>query len=134
MNIQEVIAAHMAWKDRLQKAIDAKAAGQPCPEAPAGLNPHTIVLDNQCILGKWIYNEGLKYARTALYFEVKKKHKEFHLHAGQIAQCVCDCEYAQAQELLTHGKYAETSTTIVNSLEKLGKMVDLWENKEKKVA
>lgn len=130
MKIKEVIAAHLAWKERLQHAIDVKVSGGGCIDAFAGHTPASIACDDKCVLGQWIYGEGKKYARTSLFFKVKQLHKEFHLHAGEIAQCVCDQQYDHAEELLKVGKYAETSAKIIGTLESLGNMVELWDGKD----
>ena len=65
------IEAHVRWKVRLEQYIDGTSTEK--------LDPNIVGMDNQCLLGKWIYGAGgQKYGSTPLFQEIKEIHTEFH--------------------------------------------------------
>jgi hypothetical protein len=54
MNFDEAIAAHGLWKQKLADYL-AKHDGS--------LKHDDISRDNKCVLGQWIYGDGLKYSK-----------------------------------------------------------------------
>ena len=65
--IEKAIAAHGAWKERLEGAIETGKIDIPV---------ETIKVDNQCEFGKWLYGEGAAVAadHADRYAKVKELH------------------------------------------------------------
>ena len=78
MNVDwlNIITAHVAWKQRLQKFLDGTSTET--------LDPAAIAVDNRCELGKWIYSVGMSFQHTASYSTVKDLHASFHKVAANI--------------------------------------------------
>ena len=95
--IDNGIAAHGAWKDRLKTAVDTGKL-----EIPVA----TISADNQCAFGKWLYGSTLSGVDKASpqYAEIKQLHADFHKVAGRIAQLATSGKKTEAQQMLDFGK------------------------------
>jgi len=77
LNLKDVLAAHIAWNDRLIDYLKGTSKEV--------LDVHQIAPDNLCILGKWIYGAGSKqFGASQEFIDLRQTHKEFHLTAGQV--------------------------------------------------
>ncbi|MCV5245159.1 CZB domain-containing protein, partial [Escherichia coli] len=75
-----VINAHLQWRKRLEDCIEGTSQEK--------LDGGVIMLDDQCVLGKWIYG---KAARSTLslhpeFGELREAHRLFHLYASRVVQ------------------------------------------------
>jgi hypothetical protein len=73
--IQSAIEAHAEWKLRLNNAIET------------GRSSHTVATacqDNQCALGRWLYDLDAVTKATSRWACVRSTHAEFHREAASI--------------------------------------------------
>ncbi|MDJ0863792.1 MAG: CZB domain-containing protein [Gammaproteobacteria bacterium] len=112
LDFKGAIDAHMKWKGRLNRYC----AGTSSEALDAGV----VAQDDQCVLGKWIYGEGLaSYGGEQLFKELKAVHARFHASAGQIVAEVDKGNPALAQDLLNKGDYPKLSRDITHLLAQL---------------
>ena len=77
LNLKQALEAHQAWRAKLQKVLDG--------ESNEKFDVEYVSADNQCFLGKWIYNEAKTlYGKLPEYEFVRKAHAEFHVCAGEV--------------------------------------------------
>lgn len=77
LNLKQALEAHQAWRAKLQKVLDG--------ESNEKFDMEYVSADNQCFLGKWIYNEAKTlYSKLPEYEFVRKAHAEFHVCAGEV--------------------------------------------------
>ena len=77
LNLQQALEAHQAWRAKLQKVLDG--------ETNEKFDAEYVSADNQCALGKWIYNEAKTlYNKLPEYEFIRKAHAEFHVCAGEV--------------------------------------------------
>ena len=77
MNFEQGVAEHLAWKDRLFEFL-ARPDGR--------LNPSEVSSDQNCVLGKWIYGEGSKYADDPEFATLRTEHAHFHKVVANIVR------------------------------------------------
>lgn len=77
MDFEQGVTEHLAWKDRLFEFL-ARPDGR--------LNPSEVSSDQNCILGKWIYNEGSKYADCPEFATLRAEHAHFHKVVANIVR------------------------------------------------
>jgi len=105
-NADQMILAHSRWKTRLKAAIEKK---EPIESRLAGR-------DDQCELGKWLANEGKKYAHLSEYVTLKRLHAKFH---STIPEVVAQARIspAHALELLSSsGAFGRASADCINAI------------------
>jgi hypothetical protein len=76
--VQKALVAHGAWKVRLAHAIDASSCE---------FSPDFVRQDNQCTLGKWLYEAigpGLRHGNH--YEKARKLHAGFHIAAAGVLE------------------------------------------------
>lgn len=106
------IEAHRKWKERLLAYVEGTSTEK--------LDATTICRDDQCALGKWIYNDGLKAAgNLPAFHQVKAKHAEFHISAAQVVEAVIKGDSAGATTMLHEGGFAKSSRDVQSLLSKL---------------
>lgn len=77
LSLYESIAAHTAWKKRLQSTLDGTST--------ENIEVGTAAQDTLCVLGKWLYGSGKSlYSHLPEYEILCKAHAEFHLCAGEV--------------------------------------------------
>ncbi|MCS7068960.1 MAG: CZB domain-containing protein [Meiothermus sp.] len=109
LDVQAVLEAHLAWRKRLEDAIEGRSNEE--------LDLSVIVRDDQCQLGRWIYLEAAK-TTLALHPEfarLREAHRQFHLVAARVVQTFRLHGFGAAQGLLT-GEFDQRSKEIVQSL------------------
>ena len=102
--IEKAIAAHAAWKQRLEGAIETGKIDIPVA---------TIKVDNECAFGKWLYGDGASAAAkyAARYGKVKDLHAQFHATAGQVAELAIAGKKSEASQVMNAG-YQVASTAL----------------------
>jgi len=77
--------------------------------------------DNECELGKWLYEEGkIKYGKLGAYTELISSHAAFHKVAGKVVQAINAKDYKHAEHLLSQdGEYATASHLVHSAILKI---------------
>ena len=77
LNFKTAVDAHMKWKVRLESYISGTSTEQ--------LKVEVVSRDDQCPLGKWIYDQGgEKFGYSETFFDMKVHHAMFHRCAGKV--------------------------------------------------
>jgi hypothetical protein len=77
LNFKTAVDAHMKWKVRLESYIGGTSTEQ--------LKVEVVSRDDQCPLGKWIYDKGgEKFGFSETFHDVKAHHAHFHRCAGSV--------------------------------------------------
>ncbi len=77
LNLKEVLDAHEAWKDKLEKELSG-VSDEP-------IDADIIASDCQCILGKWLHGKGKKdYSKLPEYKPALNAHADFHKAAADV--------------------------------------------------
>lgn len=114
LSLNDIIKSHMQWKERLTDYLDGRSS-----EALEGA---AIRKDSECVLGKWIYQEGkAQYGNTPEWHNLHKTHASFHSCAG----CVVDDHnhgHDDAAKERLAGEFATLSSQIRMDLALLYRM------------
>lgn len=112
IDFMAAIEAHVRWKVRLENYIDGTTTEK--------LDPTIVGMDNQCVLGKWIYGAGgEKYGTNPLFQEIREIHAAFHKCSAGI-MCQADAgDRAGAIEALHRGDHFKHSQRIKAKLARL---------------
>ena len=114
VDVDVYIDAHRQWKVKLRDAIEAR---QPVDAA-------TLVRDDCCALGKWIYGDGQRLAGRETFTELIARHKHFHQVAGGVAEKINQRQYREAEEALAPGTPFSQATSevvlVLSSAKRLG--------------
>jgi hypothetical protein len=105
LNFKTAVDAHMKWKVRLESYIGGTSTEQ--------LNVEVVCRDDQCPLGKWIYDKGgEKFGFSETFFDMKAHHTLFHRCAGSVLAAAQAGETDQARKLLHSGDYVKASERV----------------------
>lgn len=105
LNFKTAIDAHMKWKVRLESYINGSS--------DEDLKVEVICRDDQCPLGKWIYDKGgEQFGYSETFFDVKVHHAHFHRCAGAVLETAQKGEREAALKLLRGGDYVKTSERV----------------------
>lgn len=104
------IEAHIKWKIRLQKYLEGTSEEK--------LDPEVICRDNECVLGKWIYGDGIKYSTMPAYQNLKQTHALFHHCASQVVRKTDEGQANEAKQILSN-EYSGLSRDITRMLVKM---------------
>lgn len=105
LNFKTAVDAHMKWKVRLESYI----AGTSTEE----LKVDVVCRDDQCPLGKWIYDKGgEKFGFSETFFDMKAHHALFHRSAGAVLATAQAGDKAAATKLLHGGDYVKASERV----------------------
>ncbi|MCF8152200.1 MAG: CZB domain-containing protein [Burkholderiaceae bacterium] len=105
LNFKTAIDAHMKWKVRLESYINGTSTED--------LKVEVICRDDQCPLGKWIYDTGgEQFGYSETFSEVKAHHAHFHRCAGAVLETAQRGETDAALKLLRGGDYVKTSERV----------------------
>jgi len=111
LNLQEVLGAHMAWKQKLNSTLNGTSSER--------YEVSTISQDNLCVLGKWLYGPGKKlYSKLPEYEALRKIHADFHICAGEVLIEHEKGNMQKAKEIL-NGKFRDASNHIQLDLVRL---------------
>jgi hypothetical protein len=109
LDVQAVINAHLAWRKRLEDCI----LGHSNEELDIG----TIMQDNQCLLGQWLYGQGAR-STLALHPEfaaLRESHRMFHLYAARVVQTL-RMRGVEAAQVMLETDFDRLSKDIVFNL------------------
>jgi hypothetical protein len=105
LNFKTAVDAHMKWKVRLESYIGGTSTEQ--------LQVEVVSRDDQCPLGKWIYDKGgEKFGFSETFLDVKAHHAHFHRSAGAVLAAAQAGETATALKLLRGGDYVKSSERV----------------------
>ncbi len=77
-------------------------------------------MDNKCPLGKWIYGEGVQFAKTPEYAQLKSDHARFHKAVAEvISRANAGKSVAEEIDLGAKSEFASASSAVVLSIMKL---------------
>ncbi len=105
LNFKTAVDAHMKWKVRLESYIAGTSEEQ--------LKVDVVSRDDQCPLGKWIYDKGgEKFGFSETFLDVKAHHAHFHRCAGSVLAAAQAGETVAALKLLRGGDYVKSSERV----------------------
>jgi hypothetical protein len=105
LNFKTAVDAHMKWKVRLESYINGTSTEQ--------LTVEVISRDDQCPLGKWIYDRGgEKFGYSETFFDMKAHHAHFHRCAGDVLAAAQAGDTVKATRLLQGGDYIKASERV----------------------
>ena len=107
LRIAEAIAAHMAWVDSLNQALEKR-------ETPDEL--HLAGYDDMCTFGKWLYSLDDAVKITPPYRRVKDLHYRFHQEAAHLVEQALNGDFTAAR-LLAYGEFGKTSEELIKTME-----------------
>lgn len=90
--LETAIEAHHAWCEKLELTLRGKN--------PDEYDPAIVGADHLCVLGKWLYGEGMALDQLEEYSTLLDAHKRFHECAGNILTLHKEGRFAQAISLL----------------------------------
>jgi hypothetical protein len=93
LDFQAAIRAHHEWKLRLDDLLQGSTR--------EALDPVTACRDDLCELGQWIYGAGRRvFGHLPLFEDLRVRHADFHLVAGEVVHGVHTGRDAHARQLL----------------------------------
>lgn len=112
LNFKTAVDAHMKWKVRLETYISGTSTEQ--------LKVEVVSRDDQCPLGKWIYDQGgEKFGYSETFFDMKAHHANFHRCAGAVLAAAQAGDTTAATKLLQGGDYVKASERVKMLLARL---------------
>lgn len=117
-DFKAAISAHVDWKMKLSRYLH---------NPDGSLDHKKVCMDNACMLGKWLYNEGAEYKRTEhqTYEALRQSHAEFHKTAGQIISLINNRQKPEAEKLLAvGGPYMQVSESTIQLIQQLQNAVE----------
>jgi Arc/MetJ-type ribon-helix-helix transcriptional regulator len=112
LNFKTAVDAHMKWKVRLETYIAGTSSEQ--------LKVEVVSRDDQCPLGKWIYDKGgEKFGYSETFFDMKVHHAMFHRCAGKVLSTAQAGDKDAATRLLNTGEYVKASERVKMLLARL---------------
>lgn len=76
MDVRPPLRAHAEWLAQLREYV--YGAGTP--------DLHALVRDDQCELGRWIYNDAVRFRHLPEYEAARQAHAYFHAEAAQVVR------------------------------------------------
>lgn len=115
IDVMAAINAHVRWKVRLEDYLYGTSEEK--------LDPNVICLDNQCVLGKWIYGPAKEFfMEDEGYKTLREDHAKFHLIAATVVTKI-DANDKSSAEALLKGEYGAASRKVVKDLTEMGKQL-----------
>ena len=105
LDFKTAIDAHMKWKIRLESYIRGSS--------DEALSVEVVCRDDQCPLGKWIYDKGgATFGYSETFFDMKAHHADFHRCAGRVLAAAQAGDREAALKLLHGGDYVKASERV----------------------
>ena len=105
LNFKTAVDAHMKWKVRLESYINGTSTED--------LIVDVVCRDDQCPLGKWIYDAGGdKFGFSETFFDMKAHLALVHRSAGSVLAAAQADDKAAAMKLLHGGDYVKASERV----------------------
>lgn len=102
--INQAIAAHGLWKQRLREAIKT------------GVSEWTVEqvrVDNHCAFGKWLYSFTQTEQQDKEWETIRALHANFHKEAAQILELALSGKQQEAENALgLTGAFAQASSAL----------------------
>ena len=112
IDFRNAIEIHAKWKLRLKNYIEGNSNED--------LKIEVISRDDQCMLGKWLHDEGrAKYGNVKEFLELIELHREFHQCAGQVLRQAQSGQQKRALEMIESGAYAKASVKVSSQIAQL---------------
>ncbi len=108
LNMKDALDAHTQWTHRLEAILNGTSNET--------LEVGTVAADCHCALGHWIHGHAKQnFSNLSEYDELKRKHAEFHLTAGEVLNNVQNGEGHKASEGLRkiRGKSGEVQIALI---------------------
>ncbi len=113
MDFDEAFHWHVRWKMKLWNYMK---------QPDGSLQADEIQHDHHCLLGEWIYGEGLKYSSSPEFEILKREHKRLHRAAAMVVRYLNDgLPYAEELALGSESDFALASLNIASAIELLKK-------------
>lgn len=112
------ISAHIDWKMKLSRYLN---------NPDGSLDHEKVCLDNACMLGKWLYNQGTQYQKSnfKIYESLKNSHADFHKTAAQIILHINSHNLNDAKKMLQpNGPYMRISDQTISFIKELKNSVE----------
>ena len=107
--IDKAVAAHQAWKQKLNQAIETGECES---------TPERVKKDNNCSFGKWLHERIDPEAKgTPYYNEILALHAQFHREAGGILEIALSGDKKRARKLMGLGSdFSNLSANLVTKM------------------
>lgn len=121
--LQYAIEVHSKWKNSFQRYLTASIHGSSTLSGSItnseSFDPQIVEQDNQCALGKWLYNcQELK--ETPEYVDLLETHRDFHRQAAQVLQLSLDGKHKEViQQFSQSGDFQKQSVSLSRQLVEL---------------
>ena len=110
MDFDAEIIKHLEWRTMIETLFRDRER--------AYVSPATIIQDDKCQLGKWIYSSESKiYANLPVFKTLIEVHKDFHLQAGTIMTICNNGDFTEASEL--EDEFYRLSAEVITCLKEL---------------
>ncbi len=107
VDVDAFIDAHRQWKVKLREAIEKREQ----------VDSATLVRDDCCALGKWIYGDGQRLSGRETFTGLIASHQRFHQVAGGVADQINQRHYREAEDALAPGTtFASATSEVVLAL------------------
>lgn len=112
LDFKAAIDAHMAWKVRLERCLEN--------DNEEKLEVATVSRDDRCELGVWIHGAGGRdFGHLREFQEMKLRHSQFHLCAGDVLSCCLAGDKEGAAQKLRSRDYTRASERVKLHLARL---------------
>lgn len=107
--INESVEAHVAWRIRLQEAIE---------KGTSEFSVENLKVSNLCDFGKWLYLEvDPSLQKSEQYQKVRDLHQSFHLAAANVLSLALSGKKNEATNAMEEGsEYVRLSTELINAM------------------
>jgi hypothetical protein len=109
---ETVVKAHIAWFDRLRKAVETGKSDVP---------PAVVATDVECEFGKWVHSELGGLCSPGLFRDIAQIHADFHRTAAAILTLALEGRQSEAQaQLGPNSQLGELSKRLVEKVREIG--------------
>lgn len=121
--LQYAIEVHSKWKNSFQRYLTTSTHGGSTLSGSItnseSFDPQIIEQDNQCALGKWLYNHQ-DLQETPEYVDLLEAHRVFHRQAAQVLQLSLDGKHKEViQQFSQSGDFQKQSVALSRQLVQL---------------
>jgi len=108
MDFDQAVGSHSKWKRKLRDALAKR---------DRSLRPAEVRLDDQCVLGQWIYGQGARNSGLPEFTKLKYEHARFHQVAAELVERANAGESVDAEiEPCSNSGFSTASAAIVIAL------------------
>ena len=109
--IDDALAVHLLWKQKIDEALETKVSSLSVEQAKS---------DHLCAFGRWIYGDGLpdSVGKSVSYFNIQALHNEFHNRAATLLEFALKSDdRADAEYVILLSVYEQSSAALVRALQ-----------------